>query len=124
MERLIIEATDETPNVNLSEDDAYLSFSGKSLPEDVRSFYNPILEWIDNYIGQARKKTTVEFKMDYFNTASSKIILDILLKVVDLRETGQELAVKWMYKTNDLDMKEAGEEYSEIAEIEFEFIPY
>jgi hypothetical protein len=124
MTALIIEATDETPQINLDPATNYLSFSGKSLPEDVRSFYTPVLKWIDEFISTRRDNTVVEFKMDYFNTASSKIILDILLKFEQIHLDGYGLLVKWVFKSNDLDMREAGDEYAEIVEVPFEYIPY
>lgn len=124
MNTLIIDATDETPNVNLNAESHLLSFSGKSLPEDVRHFYTPVLDWINEYVDSEPKNTVVDFKMAYFNTASSKIILDILLKLAEIKENGNNLTIKWNYKNNDLDMKEAGEEYSEIAEVDFEYVGY
>lgn len=124
MEELIIEATDETPYIHLNPITNQLFFSGKSLPEDVRNFYSPVLEWIDKFISTHRDNATVEFKMDYFNTASSKIILDILLKLETIHLEGNPLIVKWLYKSKDIDMKEAGDEYAEIVEIPFNHIPY
>ena len=71
MENLIINATDETPQVTLDSSMGLLEFSGKSLPEDVTSFYSPVLKWIDNYAALSKPKTEVIFKLSYFNTASS-----------------------------------------------------
>ena len=122
MDILKIEATDETPNVELDPVNNILVFSGKSLPEDVRSFYTPVLEWLEQYTSAKKENVTVEFKMDYFNTASSKIILDILLILENIHLEGGSLIIKWYYKTKDVDMKEAGEEYAEIVEIPFEFV--
>jgi hypothetical protein len=60
--------------------------------------------------------------MTYFNTASSKIILDILMKLEELHEDGNEVLIEWHYEEDDEDMQEAGEEYSEIVEVPFTFI--
>ena len=49
MEKLHIVETDETPMVLLDAANLQFEFSGKSLPEDVTSFYGPILDWIDDY---------------------------------------------------------------------------
>jgi len=124
MGNITIEATDETPYVILDKVSGQLFFSGKSLPEDVSSFYSPILEWIEGYIANPLNETEVIFKMDYFNTASSKIILDILIKLEDINLSGNQLLVKWHYKTDDIDMKEAGEEYSDIVDVVFDIIAY
>jgi uncharacterized protein YkuJ len=60
--------------------------------------------------------------MTYFNTASSKIILDILMRLEDLHNDGKNITVEWHYEEDDEDMQEAGEEYSEIVEVPFKFI--
>lgn len=120
MEVLKIEATDETPAVLLDPVNNVLEFSGKSLPEDVTTFYSPVLEWLGAYSAEPRAKTTAHFKLVYFNTASSKLILDILFELEKIQESGTEILIKWYYEEEDEDMKEAGEEYSELIEVPFE----
>lgn len=124
MENLIIEATDETPKIVFDLSNDVFLFNGRSLPEDVRSFYLPVLEWLNEYSSLPKKNTIVEFKMEYFNTASSKIFLDILLKLEEIYSSGNKLTIKWYSKENDPDMKEAGEEYAEIVEVPFEHLSY
>lgn len=124
MEVIRIEATDETPKVILDAAANQFEFSGKSLPEDVTSFYNPLLEWLDAYSNSPNPLTKVIFKLDYFNTASSKMILDILLKMEEMNEAGHKVLASWHYREDDEDMQEAGEEYAEIVEIPFEQISY
>jgi hypothetical protein len=122
MEALIIKKTEDTPVVHLDKNEGIFEFSGKSLPEDVTSFYGPVFDWIAQY-GEAPNTTTkVVFKMTYFNTASSKIILDILMKLEEIQEAGNEILIEWHYEEDDEDMQEAGEEYSEIVEVPFSFI--
>ncbi len=67
---------------------------------------------------------SLEFKLEYFNTASSKLLLDILLKLEEISEEGAAIDVKWFYAKNDDDMQEAGEEYSDLVSIKFELIAY
>jgi hypothetical protein len=62
--------------------------------------------------------------LSYFNTASSKIILDILLKLEEIRNNGANVEIKWHYSSDDEDMMEAGEEYAEIVDIPIELIEY
>jgi hypothetical protein len=124
MDTLIIEATDETPKIVLNPSENKFIFSGKSLPEDVASFYSPVLEWLEKYVESPQSDTTIEFRMEYFNTASSKIVLDILMKLEEIHLKGNKLLIKWFYKSNDVDMKEAGDEYAEIVEVPFEHISF
>lgn len=124
MNPIKIKGTDDTPNVILDPENGIFEFSGRSMPEDVAAFYNPILEWFDEYAKNPLPKTNVVFRMEYFNTASSKMILDILLKLEEIAQAGHDVLITWFYQEDDEDMLEAGEEYSEIVELPFENISY
>ena len=124
MSAIIIEATRDTPGVILDPANNKFEMNGKSLPEDVGSFYDPILEWLENYSESPNEETLFEMKMNYFNTASSKMLLDILFALEEMAEDGKNIKIHWHYKENDEDMKEAGEEYADIVEIPFEHFSY
>jgi hypothetical protein len=124
MEPIHIQETEDTPKITLDPDNNIFELSGRSLPEDVASFYDPILNWLDEYSEGPNDKTTVNFKLDYFNTASSKALLDILMKLEEIHENGNEVVIKWYYPEDDEDMQEAGEEYAEIVDLPFEQISY
>lgn len=124
MEVIKIFGTDDTPSVTLDVANEIFEISGRSLPEDVAVFYEPILDWIDRYSEEATGKTIFNFKLVYFNTASSKMILDILLKLEEMHEAGKDVLVRWHYPEDDEDMEEAGEEYSDIVDVPFEQISY
>ncbi len=120
MENILIDPTDETPKVIFDRDKGIFELSGKSLPEDVSQFYTQLLEWLDAYAENPLAETNFDFKMDYFNTASSKMILDILLKLEELHESGDsKVTINWHYLEEDEDMEEAGEEYADMVEIPF-----
>lgn len=124
MEVIKIVGTDDTPSVTLDVANEIFEISGRSLPEDVAAFYEPILDWLDRYSEEASGKTVFNFKLVYFNTASSKMILDILLKLEEMYESGKEVLVRWHFPEDDEDMQEAGEEYADIVEVPFEQISY
>ena len=124
MEVIKIKGTDDTPNVILDPENEVFELSGRSLPEDVSSFYEPVLNWLDEYAQNSNGKTVFSFKLVYFNTASSKLILDILMKLEEMYENGHDVLVKWYYPEDDEDMQEAGEEYAEIVDIPFEQLSY
>lgn len=119
-----IKGTDDTPNVILDKEKGLLEISGRSLPEDVNMFYEQILDWIDEYAENPNDRTEFNFKLEYFNTASSKVILDILLKFEEIVEKGKEVVIKWHYHEDEEDMLEAGEEYADIVEIPFDYVVY
>ncbi|HEY9125421.1 MAG TPA: DUF1987 domain-containing protein [Bacteroidales bacterium] len=124
MEAIKIKGTEDTPSVILDAAENIMEISGRSLPEDVSSFYGPILSWLNEYAKSPNPKTVFVFKLVYFNTASSKLILDILMKLEELAKNGNEVLVKWLYPEDDEDMQEAGSEYADIVEVPFEQIAY
>ena len=124
MDKLILTGTQDTPNVILDKDENKFQFSGKSLPEDVKEFYSPIIQWIEEYAKTPNAQTTIEFKMEYFNAASSKIILDILTRLETMVKNGTNVEVHWYYQTDDEDMQEAGEAYADIIEVPIKLIGY
>lgn len=124
METIKIQGTEDTPKVVLDKDNDIMEISGRSLPEDVASFYDPILNWLDEYADSPNGKTNFNFKLVYFNTASSKLILDVLMKLEEIHEAGNEVLIRWHYPEDDEDMEEAGEEYADIVDVPFEQVPY
>ncbi len=124
METIKILGTDDTPHIILDPDNDLFEISGLSLPEDVTSFYEPVLTWLDEYAQSPNKKTVFTFKLVYFNTASSKLLLDILMKLEHMHEDGKSVLIKWFYPEDDEDMQEAGEEYADIVDVPFEQVGY
>jgi SiaC family regulatory phosphoprotein len=120
MEIIHLEGTEDTPKIVLDKQNSIFEISGRSLPEDAADFYQPILDWLDKYRNNANPNTNFDFKLEYFNTASSKLILDILSKLEEISGT----TVVWFYHEDDEDMEEAGEEFSELVNVPFEFKPY
>jgi hypothetical protein len=124
METIKIQGTEDTPKVTLDKENEVMEISGRSLPEDVSSFYGPILTWLDEYAQGPNKKTVFNFKLVYFNTASSKLLLDVLMKLEEIHEAGHDVLIRWHYPEDDEDMEEAGEEYSDIVDVPFEQVSY
>ena len=122
MEKLIIQSNEDTPQIEFDPATYTLELSGKSYPDNVFSFYEPVLAWINDYAACPGPLTNLVFKLDYFNTATAKIIFDILSLVDTIRIKGHEVRIIWYYKQNDDDMKEAGEGYEKIIETKIELI--
>jgi len=124
METIKIQGTEDTPKIMLDAENDLFEISGRSLTEDVSGFYEPVLNWLNEYAENPNKKTVFNFKLTYFNTASSKLLLDILMKLEEMHEKGQDVLIKWHYPEDDEDMAEAGEEYSDIVDVPFEQVSY
>lgn len=124
MESLVIEATSRTPKVNFDTATGIFEMSGRSIPENAPAFYNTILEWLE----QCKQKSNivniqVVFKLEYFNTASSKLILDVLKALESFKEKGKLVSIQWYYDPKDEDMQEAGKDFKQIISLPFELHP-
>ncbi|MCC5923050.1 MAG: DUF1987 domain-containing protein [Crocinitomicaceae bacterium] len=122
MEDFNLEKTLKTPTVKLNAAEGVIELTGRSIPEDAIAFYQPILSWIEGYKNNPAEKTKLIIKLEYFNTASSKCLLDVFKASEGIRETGKEVVVYWHFEEDDDDMEEAGEDYQAIVNLPFKLI--
>ena len=132
MEPLYIEPTEFTPKVFFDPENSIFEISGFSRPENVIGFYRPILKWLEEYnekvlsqnLDFSKSLLTINMKMTYFNSASSKFLLDILLEFMKFHSKGNKVEVNWFYEDGDDEIHESGEEISDMLGYPFNFISY
>jgi hypothetical protein len=117
-----IEPTRNTPFVNFDYELGLLELKGISSPENSLEFYNPVFKAVDNYTTTDNNFLEVNMALEYFNTSSSKCIYQIFKGIKRLRENGREIIINWMYDADDEDMKEVGEDYSDILGLDFNYM--
>lgn len=122
IEPLKIEPTHKTPKVYLDPQEEHFEISGRSIPEDSVGFYKPILEWLDEYANGPISKTDFKFELEYFNTSSSKNILEVLKKLERVYQDGHDVHIKWYYDEDDEDMEETGEDYKALLSVPLELV--
>ncbi len=119
MEKYYLEATKMTPEVVLDPQNKVFSISGSSRPENPMQFYKPIFDWITEYIENSNDRFTFEVKMSYFNTSTSKVLLDLFELFERLAEE-KDIHVIWYHESDDDEMQEAGEELLDLVELSYE----
>lgn len=128
MNPLIIAQTAATPKIHFDFSNKLFEIKGCSRPEDVRNFYLPIIDWLENFKLEAPElekpgsPLVFNFKFDYFNSSSAKFLLDILVLINQIHQRGMAIKVAWHFDENDEDMKEVGEELSEVVDLPFEYL--
>ncbi len=122
MESINIEGTPKTPDVNFDHDKGNLLLKGRSIPENSVEFYKPLVNWLGEYSNNPRAKTVCEIQLEYFNTSSSKCLLDLFKKMESMNKNGCEVIINWYYEEDDEDMLEAGEDYQSIIDVPFKMI--
>jgi hypothetical protein len=122
MAAIKLEGDPKTPSVSFDDSTGLLELKGRSIPENSIDFYKPLIDWVDRYAKSPQSKTAMHVQLEYFNTSSSKCILDLFKKLEMVRQTGGEVTVYWHYEADDEDMLEAGEDYQAIINIPFKMI--
>jgi hypothetical protein len=131
MDKINIEETKATPSVVLDIDDRKFEIAGCSRPENVREFYMPVINWFEGIIEKIDEVKTklssdgsvsFDFKLSYFNSASAKFILDILLYINQMHSNDIDIKINWYYEEGDEDMRDVGEELAEMVDFEFKYI--
>ena len=122
MEGITIEGTPKTPTINFDIATGHLEIKGRSIPENSNEFYKPIVELLDRYAAKPQANTNVKIQLEYFNTSSSKCILDIFKKLEAIHKAGNATIINWHYEQDDEDMLEAGEDYQAIIAVPFKMI--
>jgi hypothetical protein len=108
MNSLIIQKTDSTPEISFLQK-GEIKITGRSLPEDVHKFYDPLIEWVKNLVAENVK---VVLKLEYLNTSSTKKLLNLLV-ALDGNLNIKNIDVSWYYEFDDIDMEDLGGIYAE-----------
>ncbi|MDG2210244.1 MAG: DUF1987 domain-containing protein [Flavobacteriales bacterium] len=119
MSSIHLSGTPKTPEVQFSIDPMEMSISGRSIPENSIEFYRPLMEWVDSHIADSEASVDFSIRLEYFNTSSSKCLMDLLKRI---EKSPIEATILWYYEEEDEDMLEAGEDYSAIVNIPFKLI--
>ena len=109
MENLYIEGSDSLPAVELN-NSGLIKLTGRALPENAFDFFNPLIKWVKDFSCEELK---IEINLEYFNTAVSKQLHD-LLKTIEDNQNYQIINLKWYYEDGDDEIMEAGEIYEEL----------
>ena len=131
MDKISITPTYKTPRVLFDPENFQFELEGDSRPEDVRKFYYPILDALSEFLEAVThplekkyEENTFNFKfrLGYFNSASAKFIFDILSLAKKMHDNKLRVKVLWCFEEDEDDVKDAGEEFSEILHFPFSYV--
>ncbi len=122
MKPIRIEEVGYTPGIVLDARRNIFQMTGKACPEDAIEFYQPVVNWLEEYQKNPNSKTLFEFKLSYYNTASSKVLLNIMQHLEQLKKGGADVSINWYYYEDDEELQNAGEEFAEMINVPFKII--
>jgi len=121
MEELRVSPTKNTPEIILNPQ-GIIRIKGRSIHENVTDFFEPVEDWISEYITVPAEITSVDMNLEYFNSASAKVFIHILQKVTYVTLKHKKFVFNWYYEEGDEDILERGEYFASILDVRFNFI--
>lgn len=122
MEKFYLDPTDDLPGVSIDPITGSIEFWGQSLPEDTIHFFQPIIDAIHEYFRNPSPKTSLNLKLTYLNTSSSKKILEIASILEQKFASGIDIEINWMCSSDDEDMMDEGREFARLTSIPVNFV--
>jgi len=122
MEKYSIEGSEKTPGILLDASRGHLEIRGKSVPEDSFKFFQPMNTWLEGYAANPASTTELVVALEYFNTSSAKVLLEVFKKMNQLHKSGKtKMNIRWIYEEDDDDMLEAGHDYQRTIDVPMQF---
>ena len=121
MENYVLTPTPKTPRLYFNAESGDFEISGRSIPENSIEFYRPLMEWLDNYSAGPSQKTRLTVNLEYFNTSSSKCLVETFRKL-EKAGASSDVKILWHYEEEDEDMMESGEDFKKIIKIPIELV--
>lgn len=122
MEPIHIDGTNRTPFVSLDPSGKF-RITGRSIHENPSKFFDPLIQWVETYLKNPRETLVFDIELEYFNSGSSRYILDILKLLMEKQEDNK-LIINWYYEDGDDDLLERGQYYESILNTKFNFIEF
>ncbi len=119
MQNVIVYPTQTTPFVYTDFELGAILISGIALPERAMHFFEPLQNWIAEFLSNETRELSIHLDLDYLNNAASLAITD-LIRSLNKREQ-IHFKIIWHYYSDDDDVFEDGEDFASIAKFPFEF---
>ncbi|MCT4534182.1 DUF1987 domain-containing protein [Halodesulfovibrio sp.] len=126
MEKYLVAATKSTPKISLNPVTHSHEISGESYPENCSKFYGPVFGWIKEYLaGVNGSKVTFSMDILYFNSSSSKALMELFELLDGAASSGTNIIVDWRYHEENEVALECGEDFmEEVSSVSFNLVSY
>lgn len=123
MNDLKIKRSSTSLEVSLEASTGKLLFTGRSIPENSPAFFQSVIQWLEEYSKNPAPKTECTCKIEYFNSASRKCLVDVFMLLDSIYRSSNDVTVIWNYDEDDDNMKETGEDYKAMFKMPFKVKP-
>jgi hypothetical protein len=113
--------TKSSPEVILNPD-GIIKIRGRSIQEDVAEFFEPVDDWITEYVKEPADITCVDVMLEYFNSASARVFITLFQKITWVTLRHKKFIFNWYYEDGDEDILERGEYFASVLDVPINFI--
>jgi hypothetical protein len=121
VKELKILPTKNSPEVILNPD-GIIKIRGRSIQENVAEFFEPVDDWITEYVKEPADITCVDVVLEYFNSASARVFITLFQKITWVTLRHKKFIFNWYYEVGDEDILERGEYFASVLDVPFNFI--
>ena len=124
MKELIISKSTNTPGITFNPESGLMKIEGRSIPENPGDFFDPLIEWLEEYFQNPVDNTRFDMNLEYVNSGSSKYLLGIFRILKKKHDEGKICSINWFYEEDDEAIYSLGEHYKNTIKIPFNLIEY
>jgi len=122
MKDLDIAQTGSTPAIRADAAGGVLSMRGDSYPENSFALFQPVLEWVDQYLCDSDRPLKLELELLYLNTSSVRALMDILDLLEEAHRNDRHVSAVWLYDAANERVAELAQEFREDCSFPFEIV--
>ncbi|MCU0449676.1 MAG: DUF1987 domain-containing protein [Bernardetiaceae bacterium] len=112
------------PTVSFNAATGECLLEGESYHENTWEFYKRLMDWLNRYIAEVKGPIHFTFKLTYFNTSSSKCLLDMMRLLQEYQSNGGQVQAVWYYPEDDLDNLYEAEDFVADTGLKLEVVGY
>jgi hypothetical protein len=124
MKELIISKSTNTPGITFNPESGLMKIEGRSIPENPGDFFDPLIEWLEEYFNNPVENTRFDMNLEYVNSGSSKYLLGIFRILKKKHDEGKICSINWFYEEDDEAIYSLGEHYKNTIKMPFNLIEY
>jgi hypothetical protein len=108
MNDLIIAGSKTAPSIGFTSN-GKLALKGSSVVDFPETYYSPLIHWVEEYCTEPAPSTEVDMNISFSTVDNDRYIIELLKKLLDLRNHGKQVLVNWNYDEKDTEMKDMGQ---------------
>lgn len=106
------------PTVDFNLETGVCELTGESFLESTVEFYEPLISWLNEFATTQKRPLTFNVKLTYYNTSSSKRLVDILRTLKEYKDAGGEVVVNWYIEDAEFDLIDEIEDYKYVSQMD------